>query len=510
MGTAPRLQDVGESAAVGDDAVVAFGQPSVDDAVLVDDAGQVHLGDDFDDPRTANTRDAGPCRRGGECRVVGPQVAADHLVAWLERRGIDPHALDRARRGTLSAADLRAFERRAGRARAREQALAVSEHDLRIGADVDEQRDLCALVRSLGQDHAGRIRADVAGDARQDIDACIGIHCEPELRCGNRERPVDGERERRSAEFHRIDAEHEVMHDRIADERELEDVRRLDARLAREPRCELAQGTADRVRHQDRAAGIHHRVGHPAHQVFAEPDLGVHHSAGGDELAGLEIAEMRGDRRRADIDGHAECLVVEARPHGDDLGLAVHRHGHFPLALAQHGLQFAQHRKIAGEPGELPFLLERVHQAPQVAGWILHVRLLHFDVVQADDRIQLDLARIGILAHDLAMDLAAGRNVHDHVALHERRAGKTVTGRQPPPARVALLDFADGGNARCTGAHAVLGEFALGDHDLAASADSAPAADRIDVDAERARGLQEWSADRESPAPAGRHEDDER
>ena len=219
---------------------------------------------------------------------------------------------------------------------------------------------------------------------------------------------------------------------------------------------------------------------------------------------------MRGDRRRADIDGHAECPVVEARPHGDDLGLAVHRHGHFPLALAQYGLQFAQHRKIAGEPAELPFLLERVHQAPQVAGWILHVRLLHLDVVQADDRVQLDLARIGILAHDLAMDLAAGRNVHDHVALHERRAGKTVTGRQPPPVRISLLDFADGGNACCAGAHAVLGEFALGDHDLAASADSTPAADRIDVDAERARGLQEWRADRESPAPAGRHEDDER
>ena len=235
-------------------------------------------------------------------------------------------------------------------------------------------------------------------------------------------------------------------------------------RLARERQGELAQGAADRVRHQDRAAGIHHRVGHPAHQVFAEPDLGVHHSAGSDEFAALEIAEMRGDRRRADVDGHAECLVVKARPHGDDLGLAVHRRGHFPLALAQHGLQCAQYRKIAGEPGEPPFLLERVHQAPQVAGRILHVRLLHFDVVQADDWIQLDLARIGILAHDLAMDLAAGRNVHDHVALHERRAGETVTGRQPPPARVALLDLADGGNARSARAHAVLGEFALGDH----------------------------------------------
>ena len=36
----------------------------------------------------------------------------------------------------------------------------------------------------------------------------------------------------------------------------------------------------------------------------------------------------------------------------------------------------------------------------------------------------------------------------------------------------------------------MLGEFALGDVDLAAPADAAPAADRIEIDAELARGLE--------------------
>ena len=37
----------------------------------------------------------------------------------------------------------------------------------------------------------------------------------------------------------------------------------------------------------------------------------------------------------------------------------------------------------------------------------------------------------------------------------------------------------------------VLGEIALGDIDLAAPANASPAADRIEIDTERARGFQE-------------------
>ena len=134
------MQHIRERAVVGDDAIAARRDAPVDDAVLVDDAGEVHLRDDFDDAGAADARDAGLRRRVGESRVVRPEVAADHLVARLERHGIDAHALDRARRGALAAADLRAFERGPGRTRAGEQPVAIAEHDLGIGADVDQQR----------------------------------------------------------------------------------------------------------------------------------------------------------------------------------------------------------------------------------------------------------------------------------------------------------------------------------------------------------------------------------
>ncbi len=55
----------------------------------------------------------------------------------------------------------------------------------------------------------------------------------------------------------------------------------------------------------------------------------------------------------------------------------------------------------------------------------------------------------------------------------------------------------------------MLGKLALGDQHLTAPAKTAPAADRIDVHSETARGLQQRRADRKVPALAGRGENDE-
>ncbi len=54
----------------------------------------------------------------------------------------------------------------------------------------------------------------------------------------------------------------------------------------------------------------------------------------------------------------------------------------------------------------------------------------------------------------------------------------------------------------------VLGEIALGDIDLTASANASAAADRIEIDAERARGFQQARAFGELAALSRRREDD--
>ena len=106
------VQDIGKRAPVRDDAIASRRERAVDDAVLVDDAGQVHAGDDLDDPGAADTGDAGAGGRCGECRIVRPELAADHLVARLERRR-DRCARARSRRAR------RAGRRRSARPRKR-------------------------------------------------------------------------------------------------------------------------------------------------------------------------------------------------------------------------------------------------------------------------------------------------------------------------------------------------------------------------------------------------------
>ena len=77
----------------------------------------------------------------------------------------------------------------------------------------------------LGEDHPGGIGADMPGDTRQDVDPRARVEVEVELGGGRPDRPVRRERERRRAERDRVDPQQEVVHDRIADDRQLEDVR---------------------------------------------------------------------------------------------------------------------------------------------------------------------------------------------------------------------------------------------------------------------------------------------
>src|SRR3546814_1090836 len=67
-------------------------------------------------------------------------------------------------------------------------------------------------------------------------------------------------------------------------------------------------------------------------------------SGGGDHLAAREIAKVAGDGGRADVEGDAEAVVVEARPDCGDNLAAVHRDGDLPLAGAQGLLQALQDR----------------------------------------------------------------------------------------------------------------------------------------------------------------------
>ena len=106
---------------------------------------------------------------------------ADDADPRLERLAVDADALDGAGRGALPAGDLGTLEGGAGRARCREQPVLVAEDDLGVRADVHDQRHPLGLVRLLGEDHPGRVRPDVAGDAGQQVHARARVGAQPEL-----------------------------------------------------------------------------------------------------------------------------------------------------------------------------------------------------------------------------------------------------------------------------------------------------------------------------------------
>ncbi len=142
---------------------------------------------------------------------------------------------------------------------------------------------------------------------------------ESELRGAQAQRGVGGERKRRTAELHRIDAQQQVVHDRVADHGYLEDVRYAHLRFARHLGGERVECAAHRRGHLLGAARMHHRVGHAAHEIFAEPDLRIHRAAGGDHLAAFKIAQVGRDGSGAHVHRQTVDAVVESRPDADEL-----------------------------------------------------------------------------------------------------------------------------------------------------------------------------------------------
>ncbi len=161
----------------------------------------------------------------------------------------------------------------------------------------------------------------MAGDAGQGVDEAAWSDRQAEFRRAGVEAAIDRQREGRAAELGRVEPQKEVVHDRIADHRHFKNLATLDVRLRREFADQRVHRRADNARQLDLAAGIHHHVGDAAHQIFAEADLRVHRSGGGEDVAGCEIAEMGGDRGRADVERHAVGAVAKAGQDRDDVAL---------------------------------------------------------------------------------------------------------------------------------------------------------------------------------------------
>ena len=115
----------------------------------------------------------------------------------------------------------------------------------------------------------------MARNTRDNVDACAFIHLQIDLGCPGMHRAGNSKCEGRAAEFRRIDAEEQVMHDRVADKYAVENVLRLDSSLSADAFDEAVDGVAHGLRHGFPTIRVHHHVGDAAHNVFTEANLGI-------------------------------------------------------------------------------------------------------------------------------------------------------------------------------------------------------------------------------------------
>ena len=209
---------------------------------------------------------------------------------------------------------------------------------------------------TLGEHDACRVGADMASDARERIDKCARRDIEAEFARARFVSRVDGQREGRPAEFGRVEAKHQVMHDRIADQGDLQDLATRHTGLARGFANQRVHRLAHNARQLLVAARVHHHVGDAAHEILAEADLRVHRPDRRDDLAAHEIGEVSGYGGRADIDRDAVGALGEARRDGHNVAALAQRDSDFPVPRAQRLLQAPEHGEAGPCLGDAPLL----------------------------------------------------------------------------------------------------------------------------------------------------------
>ena len=127
-----------------------------------------------------------------------------------------------------------ALEGRPGRAGTGHQPIAVAQHHLAVGADVQEEHRQPIAVglhytAQPGSQHPRRdVRAHVAGDARQTVHGGLRVEVDAQLAGARRRILVRGRHVRRQTDAGRRQRQEQVLHGRVAGHHHFDDLLRLD------------------------------------------------------------------------------------------------------------------------------------------------------------------------------------------------------------------------------------------------------------------------------------------
>ena len=254
------------------------------------------------------------------------------------------------------------------------------------------------------------------------------------------------------------------MHDRVADDRELQDVG-----AAPRPTCTHRSAISSST-HARTAVGELRLRARVHHHVATRGSSGPRRtgSAGSSRRSTASTSPLaRSQRCPATVVDPTSNATPSARSRNPgQTAMIVAPSCTATVAVqspaAERPLQAGQHVVVAREAGERPVALQRLEQPLQVARRVAQVRLADLDVVQPDDRVDLDRVRVGLLAHDLPVQLALRRHVDDQVA-DARSAWQPSrrSGASPRPVAVRLLGHRERREVVCLRGDPVLGELAL-------------------------------------------------
>jgi len=296
-----------------------------------DDAGRCHLGGSLDDARSADAAGTHLFRR-----VLGvPLVEPDDLEADVERLGIDAYAFDRPGRRPHAELYVRSLQSRPRGARRRQKALPVAEHQLAVGAYVDDQQDLVLLVGLLDDDHGHIVGADESRLHRKHVQTAAGVERQAYGGGEGVDGTLRGRGEGCDAERAGVEPQEEVMHGGVAHHDAVEDVVGASAAARSGLGRQVVHLVDDGALQLLQPAGMVSHVVQPGDEIIAERHLRVHGRFGGEDLARGEVDQVGSHGGGPDVDGQAqEPGGRRGGPHRYDPATAPYHHVDLPAGIA--------------------------------------------------------------------------------------------------------------------------------------------------------------------------------
>ena len=307
----------------------------------------------------------------------------------------DPHAtvvdgdrLDRSRCGAHAVADGRGLEGGPGWCSRGHEALAVADHDLAVGADVDEQAQSLVTVHPGRQGARDDVAADVGAEGGEDDRTRMRVQCHTEVDGLEAGVVAAGQDERRDAERLGVDAEEELHHRRVAGDGDLVDVGRGDRCLVADLRHQLGDRLLRKRAQAGETLGVHHRGRDAADDVSAEGLLLVEHRTHRDGCAGGDIHERGDDGGGAEIHGDGVRRARRVSGLDGDERVIDDDGGHLPVGSAHDATEGREDCRLDRELE----VVDGVTQALDVGALVGEAGVVELDVALLDGRPQDDLA----------------------------------------------------------------------------------------------------------------------